>query len=165
MKAYFTKSNKESVYTVAFKVKAGERATGFRSCQYYPSEYSVVEIKVRRESISSKVIGKTNQPNMQGEFVDLPAFVLDNEGVKKVFARLTQELRNNCRETAKTAIDGEEAIDVTLREKGDEWVVTAKPSELWLEWAEGSVWWTPLLPGHTPEWAAALKGTWDRSWA
>ena len=45
----------------------------------------------------------------------------------------------------------------------DEWEVTAYPSELWLLWSLGKVWWTPTTLDR-PFWAEILRGQWDSAW-
>ena len=69
-------------------------------------------------------------------------------------------------EQAMEAIAVDELKEVTLREKGDTWTVHAKPTECWLEWGLGKVWWEPDLTscGPCPEWAANLRGEWDHAW-
>ncbi len=69
-------------------------------------------------------------------------------------------------EKAMAAIAADKEIQVTLHEKGDSWVVLAKPTECWYEWAIGKVWWEPGEGcGSCPEWAADLRGEWDHAWS
>ena len=57
----------------------------------------------------------------------------------------------------------ENARKVTLHERGDSWEVGGKPSELWLSWALGEVWWEPECA--MPWWAPIVRGEWDSVWS
>lgn len=162
MKAVVQKINKETIYTLALRVEVGERADGFKSVQYYPSKYQIVSIICRRGKIDVEIRHETNTPP-SGEAVELPDWVLSDTSVKAVIAKYKEELVRNCKRAATYAAETQEEGEYTLTEKGNSWTVIDKPANLWLEWASGSVWWNPQIPAVTPEWASALRGTWDTS--
>ena len=63
----------------------------------------------------------------------------------------------------KAQITHENVRKVTLHEKGDSWESEGRPSELWLDWALGKVWWTPGCA--MPWWAPIVRGQWDSAWS
>ena len=62
-------------------------------------------------------------------------------------------------------IEKENARIMTICERGDECIVKTKPTEIWLDWAEGNVWYEPSGGDWPPPvWAQAIRGTWDHPW-
>lgn len=98
MKGYFTKSNKEHRYKILFCVKHGELAEGFRSPQFYPSDYIPLVIKAKRGKVFAvETMGKTNLPTAAGEYVDIPEWVLKDPIVQKHLKKIDI----NCNEIQK----------------------------------------------------------------
>lgn len=167
----YYKTGKTHRYVISALVRVGERAEGFKSCQYYPSDYEGLEVAVRSGKVvethkrakSTLVHGTVGR---ESEYVELPEYVKQDPRVKAWLNRCQEKLSQSCLYTAERALEAEEAVEITLQEKGNEWTVVEKPTQCWLEWATGKVWWTPVAgAGCTPQWAMALRGLWDNAWS
>lgn len=166
----YYKTGKTHTYVISAMVRVGEHAEGFNSCQYYPSDYEGLEVNVRNgKVVETHRRAKSNLIHVpvgcESECVDLPEYVKQDPKVEAWLTRCQEELRQSCYAIAQSLMETQEEVAITLVEKGDEWTVTAKPAECWLEWGAGKVWWTPIGgAGRRPRWAEALRGQWDSAW-
>lgn len=70
---------------------------------------------------------------------------------------------------AKKVTKEKEIVEVITTPPGhksasEEWEATGYPSEFWLLWGLGKVWWTPTTLDR-PFWAEILRGQWDHAWS
>ena len=163
MRCTINKVNGTTFYNLFLMERKGERVeTG--SSRFYPSTYRVVAVEVRKGKIS--VDHNWSTTTMLPQLQDVPAFIAEHPEVTSVAKEVSDRLHQKLIEKAMEDIAKDSPREVTLREKGDTWTVTAKPAECWLEWATGVVWWEPYDGcGSCPDWAASLRGEWDHAWS
>ena len=137
MKCTTIKINGTTFYSVFIMEKAGERVDGSSNC--YPSTYRRVTVEVRKGIV---VVGHnwSTTTILPSNVKDVPAFIAEHEEVAQIAADAAERLKEQMIKMANEAIESETETEILLSEKGNEWRVTAKLAECWLEWGLGKCW-------------------------
>lgn len=165
MRCTINKVNGTTFYNVYIMEKKGERLE-VGSSRFYPSTYRMVTVEVRKGKVVVDHNWSTTTLLPTG-MSDVPAFIVEHPELREIAKEANERVQQKLIEKAMEDIAKDSVRVVTLREKGDEWQVTAKPTECWLEWALGKGFWEPDLSscGLCPDWAASLRGEWDHAWS
>lgn len=162
MNCTINKINGTTFYTIYMMEKEGQRVEDGNSL-FYPSTYRRVVVEARKGKITVDHNWTTTTVLPAG-LVDVPTFISEHEEVVKMAAEAEENLKIQMIKLANEAIANETEIEILLREKGDEWKVTAKLAECWLEWGLGKCWYS-ITEHNPPHWAVKLRGMWDSAWA
>jgi|SRR5690606_24416617 len=173
MNVKMKKTNGVTLYVITAQVHPGVYttvgATHGKHLAY--RRYRELAIGVSRGKVvrASEFGAANGDINAGFAMVPAPAWLMDLPQVKKFQRQCLEELTHHCQESANREAATQEEVTVELSEKGNTWLTTGKPAELWFQWATGKVWWeinrieaSEFNP--TPYWAAALRGTWDHAW-
>ena len=162
MKCTIAKINGTTIFSIYMMEKEGQRVD-VGSSRFYPSTYRCAVVEARKGKVTVNHNWSTTTV-LPSNLKDVPAFIAEHEEVAQIAADAAECLKSQMLELANEAIANETEIEILLTEKGDEWRVTAKLAECWLEWGLGKCWYS--IPEYNPpRWAVKLRGMWDHAWA